>query len=423
MKIARTGMGVPRLMLDLRQSYRWLSPDQGLPPVFEPATGEECRSWIAERNRERAAVLIAGGASHWFLGDAPQACTHVLSLRKLDRVLEHSPEDLTVSAQAGCPLEKLNEALARCHQFLPFDPVHYRHATLGGIVATNLAGPMRASFGGPRELVIGMEVVHPEGFVTRPGGKVVKNAAGYDLCRLYTGSMGALGIITEVTFKVLPKPTQSCTLLLPGLSLKALLEEGYQIRGLVEPAALELVQRGPAFPLDTPERDNWWLAVRLFDSNPLLEWKRSTILSHFPRAMELAGEAEQAFWASWHDAFSFALAPENRVTVLKISSSASGFPDIFSSLAAQMPPGGFSAHLGSGTLYYVTRDFDPSAWKSMRHTLGSSAVYGIIFKADAEVKRRVDVWGVTTQPLHLMKQIKSRLDPRGILNPGRFYGM
>jgi glycolate oxidase FAD binding subunit len=421
MQTVRTGVGAPRIMLDLKESYRWVNPDRDLPPVFEPADREECRSWIAERNQERAAVLIAGAGSHWFLGDAPQAATHVLSLRKLDNVLEHSPEDLTVTAQAGCSLARLNEALASCRQFLPFDPVQWRHATLGGIVAANLSGPLRASFGGPRELVIGMEVVHPEGIITRPGGKVVKNAAGYDLCRLYTGSMGTLGIITEVSFKVLPKPTHSCTLLLPGRSPEELLEEAHQVRGLVAPGALELVKSGPALPLALPEEGPWWLAVRLLDPHALLEWKRNTILSHFPGAVEQAGTAEKILWDNWHDAFSSALAPENGVTVLRTHAPPSRLPEILRSLKDRIAPSGVSAHLGDGTLYYATRDFECSAWSSLRDDWIDSAVYGILFKADREVKREVGVWGPTSQPYELMKQIKNRLDPRGILNPGRFY--
>jgi glycolate oxidase FAD binding subunit len=410
-------------MLDLRQSYRWLNPDQGLPPVFEPLDVEECRRWIAERNREGAAVLIAGGGSHWFLGNRPRGATHILSLRKLDKVLEHSPEDLTISVQAGCPLQTLNEALSGCRQFLPFDPIHYRHATMGGLVAANLSAPLRASFGGPRELVIGMEVVHPEGIITRPGGKVVKNAAGYDLCRLYTGSMGTLGIITEATFKVLPKPAGSSTFLLPGQSLEELLEAAYRIRGLVEPAALELVQTGPVLALATPGEDRPRLAIRLLDPYPLLEWKRDTILSHFPGVLEQAGAAEQNFWDGWHDSFSSALTPENGVTVLRISAPSSRMAEILASLSEKMASSGLSIHSSEGTLYYTTRDFQPSGWVSLRNAWVRSGVYGIIFKADSEVKGRVDVWGPTTQPMELMKEIKGRLDPRGILNPGRFYGL
>ena len=183
----------------------------GVPPVHEPPDPESCRDWIRERDRAGDAVLILGGGGQWFLGNEPERATHILSVRRWARILDHSPGDLTVTVEAGCPLERLQKTLSEAGQFLPFRPPNYRHSTIGGAVATALAGRYGPAVGGMREHLIGIEILHADGRLSHAGGRVVKNVAGYDLCKLYAGSMGTLGIITHATFKVRPLPPASRT--------------------------------------------------------------------------------------------------------------------------------------------------------------------------------------------------------------------
>jgi glycolate oxidase FAD binding subunit len=127
-------------------------------------------------------------------------------LRKMGRVLEYTPEDMTVSVEAGMTLDELQRTLAERRQWLPVDPPNPDALTIGSLLAANKSGPRRFGYGTVRDYLLGMKVVLADGRVIKAGGKVVKNVAGYDLCKLFVGSLGTLGVIVEATFKVLPRP-------------------------------------------------------------------------------------------------------------------------------------------------------------------------------------------------------------------------
>jgi len=149
-----------------------------------------------------------GTKQHWGKGTAP----HIrLYLSRLNKVLDHPWQDLTCTVQAGCTWFLLQQNLARHGQFIALDPLFGDRATVGGILATNDFGALRHRYGSLRDLVIGMTLVLPDGTIARTGGKVVKNVAGYDLCKLLTGSMGTLAIITEANFRLHPLPQYSRT--------------------------------------------------------------------------------------------------------------------------------------------------------------------------------------------------------------------
>jgi hypothetical protein len=169
----------------------------------------------------------------------------LLSTRHLDRIIEHEPADLIASAEAGVTLANFNEELSRNGQWLPLDPPEdpgTERITLGGIVATGLAGAQQLGYGPPRRSVIGMRVVLADGTAIKVGGRVVKNVAGYDLCKLFTGSQGTLGVITELTFKLRPLPAACATLIVAG-DRDLLLTAARSIRSssLFLPVAIELL--------------------------------------------------------------------------------------------------------------------------------------------------------------------------------------
>jgi glycolate oxidase FAD binding subunit len=147
----------------------------------------------------------SGARLHW--GAPPNKCDLIVDTRRLDRVLEHAAGDLVVTAQAGVLLDDLAVVLAAADQRLALDPPG--PGTIGGLIATGAAGPLRYRYGSPRDLLIGITVVRADGVITKSGGKVVKNVAGYDLGKLFAGSYGTLGLITEATFRLHPKPETS----------------------------------------------------------------------------------------------------------------------------------------------------------------------------------------------------------------------
>ena len=421
------------LMIPIPEAYEWIDPGAELPPVFEPEDVESCRRWIEGKHREPAGVLVVGGGSHCFLGNRPRRVTDILSLRKWNRVLEHSPGDLTVTVEAGCPLTQLNEVLGSAGQFLPFFPVNHRESTIGGLVATGLAGPYAGSLGGIRDYLIGIEVLHPEGVVSHAGGKVVKNVAGYDLCKLYTGSLGSLGVITQMTFKVRPRPAQSQTALLAFSDFGELLEAGINIRNKIDPAALDVVLGDDdlmrPFLESVPAEESssvpaYWIATQAWDSAPLTTWKIETLRSHYPDACLLDPETERQFWIEKEESLLKALHPRSGVTVLRISSPLSLLDRVHSELTQRVPFKAASGYLRNGTLFVLTKE--PEAleeFDKLRQEWKDQQVYGTVFKNGfLSEEDSIDVWGPTSQPLEIMAQIKQKFDPNAILNPGRFWG-
>ena len=169
----------------------------------------------------------------------PASCS---SLRRLGRLLEHEPGDLTVTAEAGMTVARLQTALRARGQWLSLDPPDAERATLGGVVAANASGPRRQLYGTVRDLLIGLTVVTADGALVRGGGKVVKNVAGYDLPKLFVGSHGTLGIIVETTFKLRPLPDEER---LVAVGFDRLKDCGAAARALLAgdliPSTLELV--------------------------------------------------------------------------------------------------------------------------------------------------------------------------------------
>ena len=210
----------------------------GLAPALSPESTEETVETIKRAAAERWTVTPVGGKT--LLRGDPSS-NLIINTNRLDRIIEHEPADLIAVAQAGVTLTAFNEKLAENGQWLPLDPPNDGRATLGGIVATGLGGAQQFGYGRPRGSVIGMTVVLADGSVIKPGGRVVKNVAGYDLCKLFTGSYGTLGIITELIFKLRPRPAREATVIATG-SITNLLNAGRTvIDARLFPVAAELV--------------------------------------------------------------------------------------------------------------------------------------------------------------------------------------
>src|ERR687898_581885 len=182
--------------------------------LARPGSVEEASQVLRAAAEDGLAVVFAGGASKLRLGNPPERADLLVSSERLDQVLEHAAGDLVVRAQAGVRLADLQAALAPAGQWLALDPPE-PGSTLGGVVAANASGPRRLRYGTVRDLIIGITVVLADGTVARAGGKVVKNVAGYDLAKLFCGSLGTLGMIAEVIFRLHPLPAAAAVVLGP----------------------------------------------------------------------------------------------------------------------------------------------------------------------------------------------------------------
>ena len=210
--------------------------------TVSPANTQQVSEILSYANNNHLTVSPVGGATKQSWGNSTKTDIR-LQLTRLNRVLEHPWQDLTCTIQAGCTWQHLQENLKQHGQFVALDPLWPERATVGGILAANDSGALRHRYGGLRDLVIGMTLVLADGTIARSGGKVVKNVAGYDLCKLITGSLGTLAIITEATFRLHPLPqyTQTFTVFAPQAaqltplmqSIRAshLLTQAVQLRG------------------------------------------------------------------------------------------------------------------------------------------------------------------------------------------------
>src|SRR5258708_7320796 len=186
-------------------------------PTVTPQSVEEAADAIREASAVKRAILVRGGGTKWSVGKqpAPGVDAVVLNTTGLRGLIEYDPGELTFTAYAGTPLTEVQSALAANGQYMPFDPPFVDYgATLGGTIAAGLSGPRRMRYGGLRDFVIGVGYLNAEGNLVRGGGKVVKNAAGYDLPKLFCGSLGTLGVLVRVSFKVFPQPQSHQTLLI-----------------------------------------------------------------------------------------------------------------------------------------------------------------------------------------------------------------
>jgi FAD/FMN-containing dehydrogenase len=237
---------------------------------------------------EISAILREAAAKHWTVGVAGSATsfTHelntdvIVNTSRLDRIIEHEPADLIAIAQAGVKFATFNETLAQNGQWLPLDPPNDGSATLGGVVATAIAGPQQFGYGRPRGSVIGMTVVLAGGTVIKAGGRVVKNVAGYDLCKLFTGSNGTLGIITELIFKLRPRPAREATVVATGSTGELLAVGRAILDARLFPVAVELLSAAVATGIGIASEGAEVLLIRFAGNEKAVAYQIEQTLVH-----------------------------------------------------------------------------------------------------------------------------------------------
>ncbi|MGB9378126.1 MAG: FAD-binding oxidoreductase, partial [Mycobacteriales bacterium] len=250
--------------------------------VLAPAEPDQVSQMLRDAAREGATVLPRGaGTKIDWGGPVPTGVT--VDLSGLDTVLEHAAGDLVVRVQSGVRLSDLAEALAPAGQRLAIDEV-VPGSTVGGVISTALSGPSRMLYGGVRDLLIGITVIRPDGAVTHSGGKVVKNVAGYDLGKLYTGAFGTLGIVTEAIFRLHPLPEHAAWV---GVELADETAVGHAVAAVLDsqvtPSAVEVARADQTGPLT--------VSVLLEGVRPGVEARTSTVAGLLGPGAEVATDA------------------------------------------------------------------------------------------------------------------------------------
>jgi glycolate oxidase FAD binding subunit len=407
--------------------------------VAFPGSVEEVSAVVAACGGAKAAVVPWGGGVHMGLGGIPKRAEVVVGLHRLRQVLDHEPGDMTSTVQAGMVLSDYQAHLGRHGQFLGLDPPGAGRATIGGILAANASGPRRLRYGTGRDLLIGLRVVHADGTVTKGGAKVVKNVTGYDMNKLYVGSLGTLGVIVEATFRLYPVPACERTWVAAfSTAAKARRVVARILDSPLVPSALELLNEAAAREVSrqlgvTSEVHGVVLAVAVASVPEAVEAqirKAQAMAGEADEHEVLEGQAHEAFWASVRD-----FGPGNGSSVVLKASilldQAAEAMEFAERLAA-----GHGLHVaviseaGTGILRFHFRA-DEGANGTTRlaevvdplrafalHAKGSL----VVLHAPAAVKKRVEVWGPPGKDFALMRGLKEQFDPGWVLNPGRFVG-
>jgi glycolate dehydrogenase FAD-binding subunit len=385
--------------------------------VATPGSVEEASQVLRAAAEDGLAVAVVGGGSKLGLGNPPERVDLLVSTAGLDRVLEHAAGDLVVRVQAGASLADLQTVLAPAGQWLALDPPEPR-ATVGGVVAANASGPRRLRYGTVRDLIIGITVVLADGTVARAGGKVVKNVAGYDLAKLFCGSLGTLGMIAEATFRLHPRPAAAAAVTLQAERLEQVgAAVGSLLRSTLEPSAIELTWPGGNLP--------GRLTVLFEGIQPGVDAQAATAAELLGRVGDAAvlgpGGTDAAL--SQLGVLQF----EKADVAVKVACPPAELPAAMADLAG--PHGGagpISAHAGTGVLWAASGGGDVpmlvNAITRIRERLAARGGTLVVVKAPAELKRAVDVWGPPGDALGLMRRVKERFDPGRRMNPGRFVG-
>ena len=422
--IFTSGLGADRVASDKAQT----SANDGRPSVMVyPLSLEELAEALRIAASESLRVLPAGACTWYEMGNRPLEPQAFISTARMDRILEYEPADLTATVEAGCTLGSFNDGATQHRQFIPLVPFGSEKATLGAIAATASYGPLRCAFGTPRDWIIGIRIVHAGGKITKAGGKVVKNVAGYDLCKLYTGSFGTLGIIAELSFKLRALPSGDRTIIIFSDDLTSLAQlVAKALQSDIQPAAAELITTATLEETISSVKP-FALALR-FLAEPETIDAQVALLSELSgvRHQVALGETEAAaFWKAYNACEG---APQWSYS-LRLSVLPSDLPAMFADIERLAPGAPLSVHAASGVIrvhaYENWLDGLKTAQRPRRIAELRQAAQGrggslVILRAPEEIKARLDVWGEVGPNARLMREIKTKYDPSSLLNSGRY---
>ena len=408
--------------------------------VARPAGREGVAELLRWASANGVTVFPVGGGVFGGLGNLPSGIDVVLDLSRLDRVVDYQPADLTVTAEAGITLEALRRELVLGDKFVPLEAPLPHRATVGGILATGYSGPMRHSYGLPRDWVIGISVAGTDGVETKAGGRVVKNVTGYDLNKLYTGSLGTLGVIVEASFKLAPVPDSWAGVTAAFSSMAVAVEACRSLTAQVYgPQGLQVVTAdvGIKLGLDLRE-DSGALALGFVAGRPRAVGRRrdesARLLEELgaghvatvdeTSARNLLGRLTDLPWSDEDPlelALKVTLPPNNVGRLLEVLASKGQSWSVIADpgFGAVQLMRWASPRSDGGDAPTIVADL--GAVRRAAASLGGSAV---LVACPTDIKASTDVWegAAGARELEIMRRIKGNFDPSGILNPGRFVG-
>ena len=422
--------------------------DGKIPKVVAfPNNADAVSSLLAFANKAGLSVIPRGSGTKMAVGGIAKRLDVLVSLVNLNRIVEYEPADLVVTAEAGLRLGELQKTVAKNKQRLPLDPPYADAATLGGAVCSNSSGPMRYRFGSCRDLLLGVRVALPSGAIMKSGGKVVKNVAGYDLKKLYIGSLGTLGVVTELTFRLYPLPESEKTFIASFRDMKSAADLAGRILGSdLLPYAIEALNPGAARVVADETgvqlvETSYVIVVGFGDVDESVRKQLSTIeelakTSGASDSIVLDGAHQEKVWNTIRNLARSMDTRDPRLVACKVNVPISRGLEALDALERLAARRGYmcvaSSHAGNGLVHFYlwaepmthAAEVDDLARVITEARDLTSQFDGtlIVERCPPQIKDLVDVWGPTRTDFQLMRAIKSQFDPAGILSPGRFVG-
>lgn len=395
-----------------------------LASIVEPATQEEVLSHLRESYAAGTPTYPIGGGTSLDCGLPGRSPGVGLRLTGLNRVVDYPSRDMTITVEAGITMAALAEELARHGQRLPVDAGEPDRATLGGVIATNCSGPRRYGYGTMRDFVIGISAIDGRGTPFKAGGRVVKNVAGYDLCKLLTGSFGTLAVITQVTLKLRPLPEATA---LVQCDLHDLRQAEKLLAAMITsnttPVAVELL-RGPAWDGNIFAR----LIVGFEGSHSEVKWQLEQMQKELAELGQGTAEMIEATAANsiWQQLGEFGASGPPLVVKANILPGA--VTKFIQALIEVDGDVSVLAHAGNGIVIATLTSFSTAdAARVLIQKLQPAAVAAggnvVVWSCAAGELTRQATWGAVADGADLMRSVKKQFDPKHLLNPGRFiYG-
>lgn len=397
--------------------------------IYIPRDAPELAQILALCNAQNCAVVAWGGGTLQHLGNAPKQYDAVIQTANLNQVIDYAFDDLTATFGAGMTLAEIERVLAEHGQFLPLDVPHPERATIGGVLASGMNGALRLRYGPARDYMLGNRFATVDGQIIKAGSKVVKNVAGYELHKVQVGAFGTLGILTEATFKLFPKPPAEILMWASFEELRDACAAVGQVWNLpTPPLAIELFNSDTARWIDSNASGAWHIAARFGGSKATMAAARDLFTSaaneNNTRSVETLDDA-QKFWraiadmpATLRENFSDALLvrvsvpPKELQNALRILLETPNAPRIFSHGAVASIYASFQDASASPETFIATL-------RARVHDLhGHLVVEG----APPTVRKQINAWDDVGASFKLMQSLKRKFDPNNILNPGRFVG-
>lgn len=415
--------------------------------VLKPQAAEEVAEIVRFAATEKLALIFCGSRSKLEMAMPPQRYDLALDMTGLRKIAHYDPADLTVSADAGLPLQELTKVLAARDQFLPLAVPCREGSTIAGAVASGIDSALRLQYGTARDFLIGAEFVDGLGKLCKSGGRVVKNVTGYDLHKLLVGSQGTLAAITRLNFRTFPLPEirrgqmAVFSALEEALQFRAaLLASGLPLANLecVSPEWLErLGQSAEETILTKPDFEHGWIVYAAFEGNqPVVqrvegELRRRAAEANAKYSETLKGEANQQLSDAFRDSFDWLrqAAPNGALLRIALTSNA---PELLADLHQSSQA--LAAHKiwmfrPCGVTYLAVAEEQEGVSENLLRTVsemiaiverkGGSAT---LLQTPPWLKERVSVWGTTRPDFALMQRVKRAFDPQNIFAPGRFVG-